>query len=198
MVWGATYFLSAGQRWEKSSADHEASLHINPFESDGFGGLGALADAAIIYCYCISTPAALLGLSFFKEGVPAAWHDYLLMGIYIPIGVCMALTPVLVVHRAIVDCKERLLSAIAGKMNALSERMLHWRSPSEDQPDTKTIDEQRQAYSRLFADVKQMKEWPFDFLSVARIALSIAAPWLPALIKEMASNLLGLVGHPGS
>jgi hypothetical protein len=198
MVWGATHFLSAGQRWEKPGTDHEPSLHINPFESDGFGGLGALADAAIIYCYCVSIPAALLGLSFFKEGVPSAWHDYLLMGIYIPIGVWLASTPVLAVHRAIVGCKDRLLSAIADRMNALSEMMLQGRPAGEDLPDTKKSDEQRQAYSRLFADVKQMKEWPFDVMSVARIALSIAAPWLPALIKEMASSLLGLAGHPGS
>ena len=198
LVWGATHFLGAGQRWEKRGIDDEPSLDINPFESDGFGGLGALADAAIIYCYCVSIPAALLGLSFFKEGVPSEWHDYLLMGLYIPIGVWLALTPVLTVHQAIVGCKDRLLSAIAGKMNTLSHLLLHGGPASENQPETKTLDERRQAYSRLFADVKQMKEWPFDVLSVARIALSIAAPWLPALIKEMASSLLGLAGHPGS
>ncbi|MGB6689994.1 MAG: hypothetical protein WBE76_19325 [Terracidiphilus sp.] len=198
MVWGVTFFLSAGEHSNKPGANREPRLHINPFESDGFGGLGALADAAIIYCYCVSIPAALLGLSFFKEGVPAAWHDFLLMGLYIPIGVWLASTPVLAVHRAIVGCKNRLLSMIADKMNALSDRMLlDWPTSNEPQG-TKAIDEQRQAYSRLFADVKQMKEWPFDVMSVARIALSIATPWLPALIKEMASGLLGLGGHPGS
>lgn len=198
LVWGATHFLSAGQRWDEPGSDKEPNLHINPFESDGFGGLGALADAAVIYCYCVSIPAALLGLSFFKEGVPSAWHDYLLMGLYIPIGAWLALTPVLAVHRAIVSCKDRMLSVIASKMNALSGLMLLDRPRSSESPDTKTIDEQRQAYSRLFAEVKQMKEWPFDVMSLARIALSIGTPWLPALIKEMASNLLGLSGHPGS
>jgi hypothetical protein len=198
LVWGATHFLSAGQRWEEPGSDKEPNLHINPFESDGFGGLGALADAAVIYCYCVSVPAALLGLSFFKEGVPSAWHDYLLMGLYIPIGAWLALTPVLAVHRAIVGCKDRMLSVIADKMNVLSEWMLLEPPRSNESQDTKTVDEQRQAYSRLFAEVKQMKEWPFDVMSVARIALSIGAPWLPALIKEMASNLLGLAGHPGS
>lgn len=198
LVWGATHFLSAGQRWERPGSDKELNLHINPFESDGFGGLGALADAAVIYCYCVSIPAALLGLSFFKEGVPSAWHDYLLMGLYVPMGAWLALTPVLAVHRAIVGCKDQMLSVIADKMNALSERMLLDRPGTSESPDPKTIDEQRQAYSRLFAEVKQMKEWPFDVMSVARIALSIGAPWLPALIKEMASNLLGLAGHPGS
>lgn len=197
LVWGATYFLGAGQRWEKPGLDDEPSLDINPFESDGFGGLGALADAATIYCYCVSIPAALLGLSFFKEGVPPEWHDYLLMGLYVPVGIWLALTPVLTVHNAIVSCKNRLLSVIAGKMNALGHQLLHGHQESEDRPDAKSIEDQRQAYSRLFADVKQMKEWPFDLLSLARIALSIAAPWLPALIKEMGSSLLGLAGHSG-
>jgi len=198
MVWGATFFLSAGEHSTERRGNCEPRLHINPFESDGFGGLGALADAAIIYCYCVSIPAAMLGLSFFKEGVPSAWHDYLLMGVYIPIGIWLASTPVLAVHRAIVGCKNRMLSVIAGKINALSERMLLDPSKPDLPPDTKAIDEQRQALGRLFADVKQMKEWPFDLMSVARIALSIAAPWVPALIKEMASGLLGLTGHAGS
>lgn len=198
LVWGATHFLRAGERWEKSHDDREPSLSINPFESDGFGGLGALAEAAIIYCYCVSIPAALLGLSFFKEGMPAAWHDYLLMALYVPLGIWLALTPVVEVHRAIVGSKNRLLSAVAAKMDALSQMMLHMRIASRAEPDTKMVEDERQAYSRLFADVKQMKEWPFDVVSTARIGLSIAAPWLPAVIKEMASGLLGLAGHPGS
>jgi len=79
----------------------------------------------------------------------------------------------LAVHRAIVGCKDRMLSVIANKMNVLSEWMLLEPPMSNESQDTKTVDEQRQAYSRLFAEVKQMKEWPFDVMSAARIALSI-------------------------
>ena len=191
MVWGATVFLGAGRRWELEHGNGEPALAINPFESDEFGGLSPLADAAIIYCYCVSIPTALLGLAFFKEGIAPQWHDYFLMYLYLPLGLLLVFAPVFAVHEAIVSAKDKKERKIAEALDKASDELLILVQRGAPADERKCVDDDRQALGRLLTDIKLMKEWPFNWTSAGRLALSAATPWLPAVLKEMSSALLG-------
>ena len=191
LIWGATSFLRAGRRWEEEHGDRTPALEINPFEPDGFGGLGSLSDAVIIYLYCVSILASLLGLSFLKEGTEPAWHNYATMISFLPIAVWAVLAPSLAVRHTIVGAKARYLHALAGHLHRIGASILAALPDGTlaDQLQSKKFDEQKKVIRGLYDDVAKMKEWPFDALLMLRILLSIAAPWLPAALKEIAGGV---------
>jgi hypothetical protein len=191
LVWGATSYLRAGREWEDAHGGQTPAMAINPFEPDGFGGLGSLSDVVIIYLYCVSILASLLGLSFLKEGTEPAWHNYVTMIAFIPIGVWAVLAPSLAVRQTIVGAKDRYLHALAGHLNRIGDSILA-ALPGEalaDPLQSKKFDDQKKVIRGLYDDVAKMKEWPFDATLMIRILLSLAAPWLPAAIKEIAKGV---------
>ena len=192
LVWGATSFLQAGRRWEEEHGDQTPALSINPFEPDGFGGLGSLSDAVIIYLYSVSILASLLGLSFLKEGTEPAWHNYATMISFLPFGIWAVLAPSLAVRHAVVGAKNRYLHVLAGHLHRIGDSILA-ALPDETLTDTlqsKKFDDQKKVIRGLYDDVSKMKEWPFDTTLMLRILASLAAPWLPAALKQISGIVL--------
>jgi len=192
LIWGATSFLRAGRRWEEEHGDQTPALAINPFEPDSFGGLGSLSDAVIIYLYSVSILASLLGLSFLKEGTEPAWHNYATMIAFLPIGVWAVLAPSIAVRHTIVGAKDRYLHALAGHLHGIGDSILA-ALPDGTLADpllSKKFDDQKKVIRGLYDDVAKMKEWPFDAMLMIRILFSLAAPWLPAALKQIAGVVL--------
>jgi hypothetical protein len=188
LIWGATYFLNAGTRWEERKSDRQLqAVEINPFDPDGFGGLGALSDSVIAYLYGISCVAILVGLSFLKEGTQPSWHDYALMLIFLPFGIWGVLAPSLAVRHTIINAKTRCLGQLASELHTIGNSILNALPTGTLTKDLREeeLDKQQNAVRALYDEVKRMSEWPFRAITLLRMIFPIAAPWLPAIIKEV-------------
>jgi hypothetical protein len=188
LIWGATYFLNAGTRWEERKDDRQLqAVEINPFDPDGFGGLGALSDSVIAYLYSISCVALLVGLSFLKEGNQPSWHDYALMLIFLPFGIWGVLAPSLAVRQTIINAKNRYLDQLARELHTIGNSILNALHGGTLTKDLRggELDKQQNAVRALYDEVKRMSEWPFRAITLLRMIFPIAAPWLPAILKEV-------------
>jgi hypothetical protein len=188
LVWGATNFIRAGKRWADTQPAETSGFNVNPYESDGYGGLSALSGTALGYLYAVSIFFLLLGLSFLKENAQPSWHDYALMLLFIPAATSLVFVPTFAVRSVILYAKGRYLQSIAARMKANADTMLA--------DDTATTDSEKAAKEQatlreLYKDIGKMTEWPFDAHSLIRIFLAVAAPWMPAALKEIMSGLFG-------
>jgi hypothetical protein len=188
LICGATYFLNAGKRWEERRGDEGEAVEINPFHPDGFGGLGALSDAVIGYLYGISLFALLLGLSFLKEGSEPAWHNYAMMFLFLPLGMWGVLAPAIAVRRTIVDAKNGYLNQLAGELHTIGNSILQALPTGRLTKELREgdLDKQQKGVRALYDEVQRMSEWPFNTGTLLRMIFPIAAPWLPALLKQWA------------
>ncbi|MFN2622349.1 MAG: hypothetical protein ABR611_05840 [Chthoniobacterales bacterium] len=188
VIWGATAFLNAGTKWEDQKDDPQIqAVEINPFHPDGFGGLGALSDSVIIYLYSVSFFAMLVGLAFLKEGTQPSWHNYALMLLFLPIGVWGFLAPSVAVRHTILNAKNRYLAQLGTELHAIGNSILDALPTGTltKQLKDQELDKQQKAVRELYDDVKRMSEWPFNAMTLARMTFPIAAPWLPAILKEV-------------
>jgi hypothetical protein len=192
LIWGATSFLWASTHWEESKEDRQVqAVEINPFHPDGFGGLGALSDAVIGYLYSISCFAVLVGLAFLKEGNQPAWHDYAFMLLVLPLGVAGVLLPSMAVRHTIVCAKNRYLGQLAGELHTIGDSILKAVPAGKLTEElTKGELDKQKAVKGLYDDVKHMSEWPFSATTLLRMIFPIAAPWLPAILKEVAKGYI--------
>jgi hypothetical protein len=182
LIWGTSSFLLYLRRWEKQNGNKKtnASLQIEPFAEDGFGGLAYLANTGMSYLYVIIATSVLLVLSFIKETVNASWHDYLLLLLFLPAAILSFLIPTLILRGSIINAKYAYLKRVSNKLNGLSGKAL----------DNNTIIDAKETnykVNTLYLFYKkglEMPEWPLTYTTIFRLIITVLSP-AAILIIEM-------------
>jgi hypothetical protein len=196
LVSAAVFFLSRVAEWDRSHSRRSAvpALEIKPYAAGGFGGMEILARTGMSYMYAVSGFLVLAAMSFFKEGVPPAWHNYLLLVLALPIGLTIFIVPSAMVRDSISRAKERELEAIGERLNTLATMVIRaGRETSGSAAGVVRTHFQIQSLSALHERINNIPEWPFSISACVRISASLGLPvlmiavehWIGILVEKM-------------
>jgi hypothetical protein len=101
------------------------------------------------------------------------------------------LVPSMAVRHTIVCAKNRYLGELASELHTIGDCILKALPAGKLTEElTKGGLDRQKAVKGLYDEVKQMSEWPFSAATLLRMIFPIAAPWLPAILKEMVKGYL--------
>lgn len=187
VICGVTYFLSNIIRWE-SSKDATRSIKvliIEPFSSDGFGGLKYLADTGMGYLYSLCSFALLIAMFFLKEAATPSWHNYLMMSL-IPLEIFAFLMPVIILRSSILKSKMDYLSSLLFQINSLSSSIIqNRREDNLSEYSGENNFYQLSSMKIIYDQVRNISEWPFTLSTFIRIVISIGMPLLLAFLQQI-------------
>jgi len=188
LIWGVLSFLATARAWERQGeGEGRHAFRINTFATDEFGGLAFLSDAVITYLYVASFFAILIGMSLLRESIEPSWHNYALLILVLPVaGIAVAL-PSLAVRRTIHNAKRAKLKRVTERLQDLAEELV--KDDDANAERTKARRERMGDLRGIQEQVRSMPEWPFDALTLARMALPLTASLLPPALQVFASRL---------
>ncbi len=161
-------------------------LELKPFTQDTMLGLGPFGDLSLVLIAVYAVFPAVVAIlnSLPPDGQPISefgfkwWRpgDYGLSAALFIIGVVLFFLPLFSIHRKMVEAKRKELTWISPQYTGVVSRM---RQADESQR-SKLADE-LSLIRQIQADIRQIREWPFNHGTIARLATVLVLPSLLAV-----------------
>jgi hypothetical protein len=114
------------------------------------------------------------------------------MFLVLPCAIAGVLAPSMAVRQTILNAKNRYLGQLAVELHTIGDSILKALPGGKltQQLKQEELDKHQKTLRGLYDDVKRMSEWPFSGATLLRMIFPLAAPWLPALLKEVAQGYI--------
>ncbi len=161
----------------------EKALEVQPLSPDGAGGLSSLSATAYACLYPLLAVALMIGMALIKETASASAPDILLLVAFVPLFLSAFFTPLLSVHTAMQDCRDRYLAELSQLFNDLDRRLravLH--AAAIDLDALTKLEAAASCVRKNFARGAKMPVWPFRLpRALSVLGGSAVAPLLKAV-----------------
>lgn len=164
---------------------HDGSLRIIPLAPKAGGGLSILSDLAMSFIYPMVVIGIMVVLAFMKESAPASPHNFLLLVLAIPVFLIVFFAPLISVHDAMRDAKDRQwhdLSLLFDKINA--------RLKSDRAKNDPKLESQMKWFSEYYTKIERMPVWPFNVATLSQLTSAIALPMLLFALQSLVKGWL--------
>ena len=146
--------------------------------------LAAVSRASLAATYLIIPLALMAFVATFKEAIPPGPQNQILMFVLTPVAVLVFTLPMLSVHGALRQAKDKYLTEISRKYDTLGQKVFTWSSAS----DTPTREFERVALQletlgKLYDRADAVGTWPVDLDTFWGVAGTVLVPIVLLLVR---------------